>query len=134
MNHRVELPSTAWPCRIRHAKGRTTPLLEVDPTSFQESINILKKLRYGGSMAGYVPPSDDTFADVLTGKPQSTASQADMQKLEIYNKWADLHPLTKQNLLRFEEKDFKLPAKAKGEVDVRILVSILSGIFRFPSN
>ena len=115
----VDLPSTAWPCRVRHIKGRMVPTLELDVKPFQDAIVKLQGRHYAKMMANYTPPSDDPFAAVLAGT-RLTAS--DTQKLEVYNKWADLHQTTKDNLTLFENPKFKLPGKTKGEANVAVLV------------
>ena len=76
-------------------------------------------------MANFKPPSDDPFSSALAGNSR-TAAGTDARKVEIYNKWADLHQVTKDNLVMFEKKGFRLPAKAKGEVNVATLVGMIT--------
>ncbi|TDL23502.1 hypothetical protein BD410DRAFT_787351 [Rickenella mellea] len=127
-----ELPSTAWPCRLRHVKGQLTPTLEVDTTAFQMGIAGLQARGYGKMMANYTPPTDDPFAGILDDVPSTTGiPNADEAHLKvIYIHWVDLHPATRANLMRFETRGFYLPPKVEGEDAVRGLLNDLNDVVR----
>jgi hypothetical protein len=140
--YHTELPSTAWPCRIRHVPGQLEPKIELDTSHFQEGIDALFAKQYGRALKTYTPPDDDPFAvlfdefdnngsDIgdemksIGGQEKETESELRV----LYSKWIDLHPFTKDNLTKFEEGGYKLASTASGYEDVIKIVSI-HGFYR----
>lgn len=73
-------------------------------------------------MQTYQPPSEDVFDDLLSD-PLPRPSEEKVRLKMIYSQWVDLHAATRRNLLTFETPGFKLPRMAKGEQEVKSLVS-----------
>ena len=94
--------------------------------------------RYGERLDRYTPPDDDPFAGLLDddpsnigsgddfGVPLSSAGDGDKEKdaelKMLYAKWVDLHPVTKENLKKFETSGFRLKSRVAGEKEVVELV------------
>ena len=120
----VELPSTAWPCRLRHVLGQSTPKLTFDPVPFKMGIAKLQEHRFGSKMLTYQPPTDDDpFADILEESTLDSAQSEDL--VRIYSHWKNLPKQTRRNLLQFEDPDFELRSCAEGETHVTELVRTL---------
>lgn len=100
----LELPSTAWPCRIMHVKGQVHPKVLVRTQPFNRAIQIFKQHRYASQMKNCNPPV-----------------AAELR--EVHQEWMSLPPTTKENLLEFEEADFQLSEHAHGVEEVKNLVS-----------
>lgn len=113
-----ELPSTAWPCRLVHVKGEMQPSLQVRTEPFDRAIQILREHGYASKMRNYKPQSD-TILDAMV---QGYDSEAPAM-LDVYHEWMSLHGATRDNLVKFEEASFKLPAQVSGVKDVKDLVS-----------
>jgi hypothetical protein len=65
---------------------------------------------------------DDEDTEVIGMSPAMSDVKELNLRREIYSNWIDLHPTTKNNLLRFEQDDYHLPAQASGEENVCELV------------
>jgi hypothetical protein len=121
----VELPSTAWPCRLRHVAGQSVPRLTFDPEPFRIGIAKLQEHKFGSKLDTYQPPAnDDLFADIFDKKvPNSTQSE---DLTSIYNCWKELPKQTRTNLCLFEDPEFTLLPCAEGGTQVTELVRQLS--------
>lgn len=81
-------------------------------------------------MANYSPPTDDPFAAIMDDDESvhsvdgvsGIMDEAAARQREIYIKWVDLHPATKENLKMFETRGYRLPSEAEGEDQVERLV------------
>jgi len=115
----ADLPSMAWPCRIRHVTGQTVPELQFQAKPFLSALKKLQAHQYGRKMQTYQSPAEiyDTSSD---------PSDEEILLRTIHRQWGDLHAVTRDNLLKFETPEFTLPPMASGEYDVRILVSFVS--------
>ncbi|KAH7927606.1 hypothetical protein BV22DRAFT_268537 [Leucogyrophana mollusca] len=133
-----ELPSTAWPCRVRHVRGQLTPSLEIDAAYFQRAINSLQHKKYGAMMQNYRPVADiDLFSallddDVFLEDDQHIEEDLHLinEKRELYQRWIDLHPTTKNNLLRFERSGYRIAEWASGHDHVVDLLAQVNDIIR----
>jgi len=121
----AELPSTAWPCRIRHVEGQTVPELQFQAEPFVIALRKLQDHQYGRKMQTYQPPPEDMFEALISGAP-SEPSEEEVLLRTIHSQWIDLHAATRDNLLKFETPGFKLPPMATGEQNVKSLVSCMS--------
>ena len=121
----AELPSTAWPCRVRHVEGQTVPELQFQVEPFLAALEKLQNHQYGRKMQDYQPPPEDMFEALLSVAPPEPSEEEILLKT-IYSQWVDLHAVTRDNLLQFETPGFKLPRMATGEQDVKVLVSFMS--------
>ena len=121
----VELPSTAWPCRLRHVEGQTVPELQFQAEPFLIALKKLQAHQYGRKMQTYQPPPENMFEALLSGAP-SEPSDEEILLRTIHSQWIDLHAVTRDNLLKFENPGFKLPRMATGEQSVKTLVSLTS--------
>ena len=129
LNTITELPSTAWPCRLRHVEGQTDPQLQFMADPFLSALKKLQDHQYGRMMRTYQPPSENLFDSLLSdwqSDALSEPSEEDLKLREIHSEWIDLHAYTRRNLLEFENPRFRLPAQATGERDVKNLVSPMS--------
>ncbi len=132
-----ELPATTWPCRVRHATGRKEPVLEVDPKPFQKALEDLQRLQYGTKLKEWYPKAteDDQFSGILDDDDddddttyvyidESNPTETELEKelSSIYIMCEDLQPKSRENLLKFEGKDFVLRSRAEGISDVHELV------------
>ncbi len=124
-DHKAELPSTAWPCRLRHVPGQSVPTLTFDPEPFRVGLKELQDKKIGLKMQDYKPPSDDPFDDTFDNNPPNPLLTANEDCTAVYYNWKDLHQQTRKNLLEFENPSFDLPSSAKGRDQVTKLVSIL---------
>jgi hypothetical protein len=119
----TELPSTAWPCRLRHVPEQSIPSLTFNPEPFKKGLAKLREHGFGSKMQAYQPPADDPFADILDENAPDPTPSEDLAR--IHYKWKDLSKQTRENLLLFERLDFDLRSCAKGSDDVAQLVSSL---------
>jgi hypothetical protein len=117
-----ELPSTAWPCRLRHVEGQTIPELQFQAEPFLAALKKLQAHQYGRRMQNYQPPPENMFEALLSDAP-SQPSEEEVLLRTIHSQWIDLHAVTRDNLLIFETSGFKLPRMASGEQNVKTLVS-----------
>jgi len=122
----TELPSTAWPCRLRHVEGQTVPELQFQAHPFLVVLRKLQTHQYGRKMQTYQPPPENMFEALLSDSP-SEPSDEEVLLRTIHSQWIDLHAATRDNLLKFETPGFKLPPMATGEQNVKTLVSFMSG-------
>lgn len=133
-NGHLELPATAWPCRVRHATGRKEPVLEVDPKVFQKALKELQRLQYGTKLKEYSPEAteDDPFSGILdddtsfiSGTDESSPAETKSEKElhSIHSICEDLQPKSRDNLLKFERRDFVLQSRVEGLKAVHELVS-----------
>ena len=120
----AELPSTAWPCRVRHVEGQTVPELQFQAEPFLVALKKLQAHQYGRKMQTYQPP-ENMFQALVSGAP-SEPSEEEILLRTIYSQWADLHTVTRENLLKFETPGFSLSPMATGEQQVKDLVSFMS--------
>ena len=127
LNTIAELPSTAWPCRLRHVEGQRVPELHFQADPFLSALKRLQYHKYGEKMQTYEPPSEDVFAALLSDTPDapSEPSEEEAELRTIHREWIDLHVVTHSNLLEFENPDFHLPRQATGEQDVKNLVGLM---------
>ncbi|KAG8824093.1 hypothetical protein FRC19_002548 [Serendipita sp. 401] len=123
-----ELPSTAWPCRLRHVPGQKIPELTFDDGPFISGLRALQKAQYSAKVKSYQPPSDDSYDFML--EPESRLGEEDSALKELHAQWADLHAVTRKNLDMFENSQFVLPNKATGHAEVKALLGILNDIIR----
>ena len=134
LNTIAELPSTAWPCRLRHVEGQRVPELHFQADPFLSALKRLQYHKYGEKMQTYEPPSEDVFAALLSDAPDapdapSEPSEEEVELRTIHREWIDLHANTHSNLLEFEDPSFHLPRQATGEQNVKNLV----GLMRYPT-
>ena len=127
LNTTAELPSTAWPCRLRHVEGQRVPELQFHADPFLSALKKLQHHQYGEKMQTYKPPSEDMFEALFSDAPDapSEPSEEEVELRTIHREWIDLHVVTHSNLLEFENPDFHLPRQATGEQDVKNLVSLM---------
>ena len=121
----AELPSTAWPCRVRHVEGQTDPELQFQAEPFLVALKKLQDCQYGRKMQNYQPPPEDMFEALHSDAPP-VPSEEEILLRTIHSQWIDLHAVTRDNLLQFETPRFRLPRMATGEQDVKVLVSFMS--------
>jgi hypothetical protein len=115
----AELRSTAWPCRLRHVEGQTIPELQFQAEPFLAALKKLQAHQYGRRMQNYQPPSETMFESDAPHEP----SEDKILLRTIHSQWVDLHAVTRDNLLKFENSGFILPRMASGEQNVKALVS-----------
>jgi hypothetical protein len=118
---KAELPSTAWPCRLRHVPGQSVPILTYDPEPFWRGLVKLQEHGFGSKMQNYKQPAEDPFSDILDDNMPDQISNDGLA--HIYKNWRDLHKQTRENLLLFESPDFILPSRVEGRIEVAKLVS-----------
>ena len=118
----AELPSTAWPCRVRHVEGQTVPELQFQANPFLVALKKLQAHQYGRKMQTYQPP-ENMFQALVSGAP---SEPSEISLRTIYSQWTDLHTVTRENLLKFETPGFSLSPMATGEQQVKDLVSFMS--------
>ena len=118
----TELPSAAWPCRVRHVEGQTYPELQFQAEPFFGALKKLQHYQYGRRMQNYQPPPENMFLSDAPSEP----SEEEILLSTIHSQWIDLHAVTRDNLLKFETPGFKLPPMATGEQNVKVLVSFVS--------
>ena len=121
----AELPSTAWPCRIRHVEGQTVPVLRYQVKPFLVALKRFRRHQYGRKMQTYQPPSEDPFEAFDFDAPSEPSEEETLLRT-IHSQWIDLHAATRDNLLKFETPGFRLPRMANGEQNVKDLVSFVS--------
>jgi len=120
----AELPSTAWPCRIRHVEGQTVPELQFKAEPFVVALRKLQDHQYGRKMQTYQPPPENMFEALLSDAPFEP-SEEEVLLRTTHSQWIDLHAATRDNLLKFETPGFNLPRMATGEQNVKTLVSFM---------
>ena len=126
LNTIADLPSTAWPCRLRHVEGQRVPELHFQADPFLSALKKLQDHQYGQMMRTYQPPSENLFDALLSdylSDALSEPSEEEVMLRKIHSQWIDLHAITRSNLLKFESPRFQLPRQATGEQDVKNLVS-----------
>ena len=122
INVSTEFSSTAWPCRLRHVEGQTVPELHLRVKPFLAALKKLQARQYGRMMQNYQPPPKEMFEAQFSDAP-SKPSEEEILLWTIYSQWIDLHAVTRDNLLKFEDPGFILPQMASGEQNVKNLVS-----------
>jgi len=122
LNIAIELPSTAWPCRLRHVEGQTIPELHFQAEPFLAALEKLQTHQYGRKIQTYQPPSEDMFEALRSNAPSKPPAEEFLLR-KMHSQWIDLHPVTRDNLLKFENPKFRLPRMASGEQNVKDLVS-----------
>jgi hypothetical protein len=130
------LPSTAWPCRLRHVEGQRVPELHFHPDPFLDALKNFQVHKYGEKMRNYEPASENMLESLLSDDPSDTSyepSEEEVKLRTIHSEWIDLHPITRANLLKFEDPRFRLPSTAAGEQDVKNLVGLVSFLVDPPS-
>jgi hypothetical protein len=120
-DYEPELPSTAWPCRLRHVEGQTVPELQFDAKPFLAALKKLQDHQYGQKMKSYQPPQTDMLASLLSDAPPEP-SEEEVKLRMTHLQWMDLHVATRENLLKFEDPSFELSRAASGEEAVKKLV------------
>ena len=126
LNVTTGLPSTAWPCRLRHVEGQTVPALHFQAGPFLAALKNLQAHQYGRKMQTYEPPPKNVFEAPLADAP-SEPSDSEIILRTIHSHWVTLHAVTRDNLLKFEAPEFNLPREATGEQNVKNLVSSCAG-------
>ena len=123
----AELPSTTWPCRLRHVEGQTVPELQFQAEPFLAALKKLQAHQYGRKMQTYQPPPENMFEALLSDAPSEPPELSDEKILlrMIHSQWIDLHAVTRDNLLKFETPGFVLSRMAAGEQDVKTLVRFM---------
>ena len=127
----LELPSTVWPCRLVHVKGRKEPELCVRTELFNKAIKCLREKCYSAQMEKYRPPTISVFGSMFGDDLDSegeTSPEANKLR-EIYHEWKGLHIVTQSNLLTFEQPGFQLRHQVSGVETVSDLVSL---VIHFP--
>ena len=124
LNITTELPSTAWPCRLRHVEGQTVPEMHFQAEPFLAALKKLQAHQYGRRMQTYEPPPENMYEALLADAP-SQPSEDEILLRTIHSQWIDLHAVTRENLLKFETPGYKLPRMATGEKNVKNLVSFM---------
>jgi len=119
-----KLPSTAWPCRVRHVEGQTIPELQFQAEPFLVALKKLQAYQYGRKMQAYQPPPENMFEALLSAAPSEPSEEETLLRT-IHSQWVNLHATTRDNLLKFEKPGFTLPQSASGEQDVGNLVSFM---------
>lgn len=132
-DHGPELPSTAWPCRLRHVDGQTKPELQFNSEPFLTPLKKLQEHQYGQKLEHYRPPPENMFDELLSDVP-SKPSEEELRLKIIHSQWVDLHRDTRRNLLKFEKPGFQLPKTATGEEEVKKLVSQTVPVLSVPAN
>ena len=120
----TELPSTAWPCRVRHVEGQSVPELQFEAEPFIVALKKLQAHQYGRKMQTYQPPPENVFEAPLSDAP-SELSEEEILLKAIHSHWVNLHDVTRENLLMFETPGFELPLMAIGDQYVKILVGFV---------
>ena len=128
VNYRqLELPSTAWPCKLVHKKGQVRPRLEVKTLAFNDAIRIIREKGYASKMQNYQLPSDSSLLGAVMGGSDSQIYNAlnpeAIRLREVYYQWRRLPLNTRKNFLKFEDADFQLPDQAFGDEEVTNLVN-----------
>ena len=126
LNASAELPSTAWPCRLRHVENQRVPELQYHAEPFLVALRTLQAHQYGQKMRTYQAPAENPFESLLSDILSDVPSEPSAEEVElrtIHSQWIDLHTITKSNLLKFEDPRFELPKRARGQHDVKNLVS-----------
>ena len=82
----------------------------------------LQAHQYGRQVQTYEPPTEGMFEALFSGTP-SQPSEEEVMLRRIHSQLADLHTVTRDNLLEFETPGFELPPMAAGEQNVKKLVS-----------
>ena len=125
LSNAAELPSTAWPCRLRHVEGQTVPELQYQAKPYLVALKKLQDHQHGRKMQTYQPPPENMFEALLSDAPSEPSDEGILLRT-IHSQWIDLHAVTRDNLLKFETPGFRLPRMATGEQNVKILVSFMS--------
>ena len=118
----AELPPPVWPCRLRHVEGQTVPELQFHAEPFLVGLKKLQSHQYGQKMRAYRPPPENVFDALDLFEPPD----GEVLLGTIYNQWIELQAVTRDNLLKFETPEFRLPRMATGEQNVQSLVSFMS--------
>ena len=88
-------------------------------------LEMLQANKFGSKMQDYKPPSDDPFDDTNDTNVLNPLMTANEDYTRIYYNWKDLHQQTRNNLLEFENPNFKLLSNVVGRDQVAKLVSAL---------
>ena len=120
----AELPSTAWPCRVRHVEGQTVPELQFQAEPFLVALEKLQAHQYGQRMRTYQPPVENMFEALHSDVPPQPSNEEILLRA-IHSQWIDLRASTRDNLLMFETPGWRLPRMATGEQNVKVLVSLM---------
>ena len=125
LSNTAEFLSTALPCRLRHIKGQSWPLLQFQAEPFLVALKKLQACQYGRKMQTYQAPSENMFEELLSNA-LSDPSDEEVLLRTIHSQWVNLHAVTRENLLKFETPEFKLSRSAYGDLSVKNLVSFVS--------
>lgn len=149
-NKSTDLPSTAWPCRIRHVPRLVEPKLEINLSDYQPTINAIREKQYGNLISRYelqrenlsrttqsrgafrrvynfLTYQDDNQQESEEQHNKNGVAEGDIEARKqdiLYRNWIDLAPSTKQNLLIFEDEKFQLRTSVNGIKEVNDLVSL----------
>ena len=69
----ADLPSTAWPCWVRHVEGQTVPELHFQAELFLVPLKKLQAHQYSQKMQNYQPPEENIF-EALSDAPGGISS------------------------------------------------------------
>ncbi|KAH8104320.1 hypothetical protein DFH11DRAFT_1551015 [Phellopilus nigrolimitatus] len=135
-----ELPSTAWPCRIRHVKGQEKPRLAICErnmvSNFQKGIEALRlkfdeakeqtKSRLPACEPGMMSQVVEYIFDGAgKSKDKDTSPQEDMELI-----LGKLAPFIKKSWDTFKERSFMLRTEAHGTKEVVELLSQVNAVVR----
>ena len=81
-------------------------------------------------MQAYDPPPENMFQALFADGP-SVPSYEEILPRVIHRQWIDLHAVARDNLLKFENPEFRLPRMATGEQNVRTLVCFICWPYLF---
>src|SRR6267378_3746758 len=90
LNTITELPSTAWPCRLRHVEGQRVPELHFQADPFLSALKRLQTHQYGQKMRTYEPPSGNIFDALLSdglSDALSEPSEEEVKLRKIHSEW-----------------------------------------------
>ena len=66
------------------------------------------------------------FEELLLADALSEPSDEEILLRTVHSQWVNLDTIIRDNLLKFETPGFKLPREADGDLNVKILVSLVS--------
>lgn len=127
----LQVSATVWPCRVRHTTGKQEPVLEVDPKLFQKVFQDFRRLQYGEKVKEYLAEAAegdpfngilDNDTSFLTTTDEPCPAIHTTSAKELYELCVDLQPKSRENLLKFERKDFVLRDRVEGLKAVHELV------------
>ncbi|CAG8728518.1 16156_t:CDS:2, partial [Acaulospora colombiana] len=111
--------ATAWPCRIRHERGRMTPVLTCNPEPFNKALSAIRE-------AG-ISPSKLAKCTDTQGPPKENGPAA---KLEEWKEiWLNLPRYVQENT-KLYEGGWVLKSTASGVDEIGSLLADINDIYR----